>query len=200
MTQQLCLKTKSLAFPPLSIARYSFTQLIELGHHWRERKCTIFETVAKDIRTRAHLIASPTFYRWATALQNTFPARRPQEYISRLADPRNTFPDLPTPGIRSAGLLSKPFCFDNKKNKTGHQNNDSDRIGWHGSRLSHQVHNSSLFHNRVSTITLINRAGCNLKLVTFTSLSRTPPPPPRLRTTSSYCFHSSFLVLLSPLS
>ena len=34
--QQLRAKTKSLTFPPLSIARY-----------WRERKCPIFETVAK---------------------------------------------------------------------------------------------------------------------------------------------------------
>ena len=43
----------SLTFPPLSIARYSFIQL-------RERKCPNFETVAKGIRTWAHL---PT-YRW----------------------------------------------------------------------------------------------------------------------------------------
>ena len=30
-TQQLRVKTKSLTFPPLSIARYSFVQLSELG-------------------------------------------------------------------------------------------------------------------------------------------------------------------------
>ena len=34
-------------FPPLSIVRYSFIQLSELWHQWRERKCPIFETVAK---------------------------------------------------------------------------------------------------------------------------------------------------------
>ena len=45
--QQLCAKAKSLAFPPLSIARYSFIQLSELGRQWRERKCPIFETVTK---------------------------------------------------------------------------------------------------------------------------------------------------------
>ena len=38
---------KSLTFPPLSIARYSFKQLSQLGRQWRERKCPIFETVAK---------------------------------------------------------------------------------------------------------------------------------------------------------
>ena len=38
--------TKSLTFPPLSIARYSFIQLSQLGRQWRERKCPIFETVA----------------------------------------------------------------------------------------------------------------------------------------------------------
>ena len=40
--------TKSLTFPPLSIARYSFIQLSQLGRQWRERKCPIFETVAKE--------------------------------------------------------------------------------------------------------------------------------------------------------
>ena len=45
--QQLRATTKSLTFPPLSIARYSFIQLGQLGHQWRERKCPIFETVAK---------------------------------------------------------------------------------------------------------------------------------------------------------
>ena len=46
--QQLRAKTKSLTFPPLSIARYSFIQLSQQGHQWRERKCPIFETVAKE--------------------------------------------------------------------------------------------------------------------------------------------------------
>ena len=45
--QQLRDKTKSLIFPPPSIARYSFIQLSQQGHQWRERKCPIFETVAK---------------------------------------------------------------------------------------------------------------------------------------------------------
>ena len=45
--QQLRAKAKSLAFPPLSIARYSFIQLSEQGRQWRERKCPIFETITK---------------------------------------------------------------------------------------------------------------------------------------------------------
>ena len=45
--QQLRAKTKSLTCPPLSIARYSFIQLSQLGPQRRERKCPIFETVAK---------------------------------------------------------------------------------------------------------------------------------------------------------
>ena len=36
--QQLRAKTKSLTFPPLSIARYSFIQLSRQGRQWRERK------------------------------------------------------------------------------------------------------------------------------------------------------------------
>ncbi len=45
--QQLRATTKSLPFPPLSISSYSFIQLSEQGRQWRERKCPIFETVAK---------------------------------------------------------------------------------------------------------------------------------------------------------
>ena len=45
--QQLRATTKSLRFPPLSIARYSFIQLSRQGRQCRERKCPIFETVAK---------------------------------------------------------------------------------------------------------------------------------------------------------
>ena len=45
--QQLRSKTKSFTFPPLSIAKYSFIQLSQQGRQWRERKCPIFETVAK---------------------------------------------------------------------------------------------------------------------------------------------------------
>ena len=44
---QLRAKTKSLTCPTLSIARYSFIQLSQLGRQWRERKWPIFETVAK---------------------------------------------------------------------------------------------------------------------------------------------------------
>ena len=48
--QQICAKTKSLTFPPLSIpvARYSFIQLSQQGRQWRERKCPIFETLKKS--------------------------------------------------------------------------------------------------------------------------------------------------------
>ena len=45
--EQLRAKAKSLTFPTLSIARYSFIQLSEQGRQWRERKCPIFETVTK---------------------------------------------------------------------------------------------------------------------------------------------------------
>ena len=45
--QQLRATTKSLTFPPLSIARYSFIQLSQQGRQWREGKCPIFQTVAK---------------------------------------------------------------------------------------------------------------------------------------------------------
>ena len=45
--QQLRAKTKSLTFPPTSIARYSFIQLSQQWRQWRERKCPIVETVQK---------------------------------------------------------------------------------------------------------------------------------------------------------
>ena len=45
--QQLRATTKSLTCPPLSTVRYSFIQLSQQGRQWRERKCPIFETVAK---------------------------------------------------------------------------------------------------------------------------------------------------------
>ena len=45
--QQLRATTKSLTFPPLSIARYSFIQLSRQGRQRREGKCQIFQTVAK---------------------------------------------------------------------------------------------------------------------------------------------------------
>ena len=43
--QQVRATTKSLTFPPLFIARYSFIELSELGRQWREQICTIFESV-----------------------------------------------------------------------------------------------------------------------------------------------------------
>ena len=45
--QQLRANTKSLTFPPLSIARYSFVQLSQQGRQWRVGKCPIFQTVPK---------------------------------------------------------------------------------------------------------------------------------------------------------
>ena len=45
--QKLRATTKSLTFPKLSIARYSFIQLSQLGRQCRGRKCPILETVAK---------------------------------------------------------------------------------------------------------------------------------------------------------
>ena len=66
-TLQLRAKTKSLTFLPLYIARYSFKQLIQLGRQWRERKCPIFETVAKgDSNPDSHYCESgiiPLSYR-----------------------------------------------------------------------------------------------------------------------------------------
>ena len=48
--QQLRAKTKSLTCPPLSIARYSFIQLSQLGPQWRERKCPIFEILPSIVK------------------------------------------------------------------------------------------------------------------------------------------------------
>ena len=45
--QQLSATTKSLTFPTLSIARCSSIHLSHQGCQWRERKCPIFEMVAK---------------------------------------------------------------------------------------------------------------------------------------------------------
>ena len=47
----------SLIFPPPSIAKYSFIQLIELGHHGEKENAQT-------------LIAIRAFYRWATGLHN----------------------------------------------------------------------------------------------------------------------------------
>ena len=59
-TQQQSAKTKSLTFPPLSKARYSFIQLSQQGHQWRERKCPIFETVAKGYSNPGSLDCEPS--------------------------------------------------------------------------------------------------------------------------------------------
>ena len=77
--QQLRATTKSLTCPPLSIARYSFIQLSQQGRQWRERKCPIFDTVAKQDSNPGSLdcesgILPPSyrapFYHWATAVCN----------------------------------------------------------------------------------------------------------------------------------
>ena len=41
--QKICAKTKSLTFPPSAV----YSQVYSFIHQWRERKCPIFETVAK---------------------------------------------------------------------------------------------------------------------------------------------------------
>ena len=74
--QQLRATTKSLTFPPLSIARYSFIQLGLLGHQRRERKCTIFETVANGGSTHGSLDCESGIYlplvpkKWPRAVRN----------------------------------------------------------------------------------------------------------------------------------
>ena len=89
---QLRAKAKSLTFPPLSIiARYSFIQLSELGHQWRERKCPIFETVTKGdsnpgsldcesgilpLSYRAPLVRSSLQYGHPYSIQNDVPLEK----------------------------------------------------------------------------------------------------------------------------
>ena len=68
--KQLRATTKSLTCPPLSIARYSFIQLSQLGRQWRERKCTIFETVAKGDSNPGSLDCE-SFYR--APCQSSYP-------------------------------------------------------------------------------------------------------------------------------
>ena len=67
MLQLLC-KYYSLTFPPLSIARYSFIQLRQLGRHGENKNALDFEAVAKGIRTQALSCESPAFYRRASIL------------------------------------------------------------------------------------------------------------------------------------
>ena len=66
--QQLCATTKSLTFPPLSIARYSFIQLSQQGRQWREGKCPIFQTVAKGDSNSGSLDCESGVLPLATAL------------------------------------------------------------------------------------------------------------------------------------
>ena len=67
--QQLSATTKSLTFPPLLIARYSFIQLwVNWGVNGESEKAQSSKRYQRGIRTRAHLIVSPAFYHWATAL------------------------------------------------------------------------------------------------------------------------------------
>ena len=76
-TLQLSAKTKSLTFPPPSIARYSYMQLSEPGRQCRERKCPIFETVATWIRTMALPIAA----RWHKLLHQVEAALMPIDQL-----------------------------------------------------------------------------------------------------------------------
>ena len=62
----------SLAFPPLSIGRYPFIQLGELGRMARTKMPKLRNGSNGRIRTRALSIASLAFYPWATALQMYF--------------------------------------------------------------------------------------------------------------------------------
>ena len=66
--QQLRAMTKSLTFRPLSIARYSFIQLSELGQCGKTKMPNLQNGSKGRIRTWAPLIESPVFYHWATAL------------------------------------------------------------------------------------------------------------------------------------
>ena len=65
--QRLRETTKSLTYPPLSIARYSCIQLSQLGRQWRERKCPLFE---RGIRTRPHLTATAQEYTYCQCVTN----------------------------------------------------------------------------------------------------------------------------------
>ena len=71
--QQLRAKAKSLTFPPLSIARYSYlysrvNRGVKLMEIMKKHNLRNGSKAGFDIRTWAHLIASPAFYHWATAL------------------------------------------------------------------------------------------------------------------------------------
>ena len=76
--QQLRATTKSLTFPPLSIARYSFIQLSEQGRQWRERKCSIVTLnirallYNRDFSTDVHCYIIVTFHRRALLYNRDF--------------------------------------------------------------------------------------------------------------------------------
>ena len=101
---QLRATTKSLTFPPLSISRYSFKQLSQLGRQWGEQKCPNFETVAKGIRTWAHMIASLAFYRGARGRNKPKlpPVRRISDMLKTTCPPTCPLVRVPT----------CPFCRD----------------------------------------------------------------------------------------
>ena len=61
--QQLRAKTKSL-----TLARYSFIQLSQHRFNGVKENANFLKREQRGIRIRAHLIASPTFCHWATAL------------------------------------------------------------------------------------------------------------------------------------
>ena len=85
--QQFRANTKSLTFPPLSIARYSFIQLSQQGRQWRERKCPIFEMVAKGDSNQGSLDCEsgvlPLSYRAPCHIHNSlFQIDRPSIIIT----------------------------------------------------------------------------------------------------------------------
>ena len=59
---QLRATTKSLTCPPLSIARYSFIQLSDLGRRGENKNAETSKRQKSEIQTRALSLASPAFY------------------------------------------------------------------------------------------------------------------------------------------
>ena len=104
-------------FTQMSTTIYS--QVLIYSAEWtgasrRERKCPNFETVPKGIRTRAPLIASPAFYRWATALLSlspfTIPVHIITPYHSSLCSQLLCTCPSPVPCILAYPQVS-PFAF-----------------------------------------------------------------------------------------
>ena len=78
--QQLRAKTTSLTFPPLSIAMYTFIQLSQQGRQLRERKCPIFETVAKGDSNPGSLDCESGILPLSYRLQINLPAFSVREF------------------------------------------------------------------------------------------------------------------------